>query len=95
MSRVPSVKCVWKLSNLARKSYKTAEVRDLSPLELIHSDLCEMNGELTKGGKRYFMTSICHSTQYCYVYLLKSKDEACHHFKVYKDEVQNQFDLKD
>ncbi|KAK1664874.1 hypothetical protein QYE76_053033 [Lolium multiflorum] len=28
-----------------RKSHKTAEARDLAPLELIHSDLCEMNDE--------------------------------------------------
>jgi hypothetical protein len=30
----------------------------LAPLELIHSDLCEMNGVLTKGKMRYFMTLI-------------------------------------
>jgi hypothetical protein len=35
-----------------------------------------MNGVLIKGGKRYFMTLIDDSTRYCYVYLLKSKDEA-------------------
>ena len=34
-----------------RKSHKTAEPRNLTPLELIHSDLCEMNGVLTKGGR--------------------------------------------
>ena len=32
-----------------RKSHKTAEVRNLAPLELINSDLCDMNGVLTKG----------------------------------------------
>ena len=53
-----------------RKSHKNAEARNLAPLELIHSDLCEMNGVLTKGGKRYFMTLIDDSTRYCYVYLL-------------------------
>ena len=31
-----------------RKSYKNAEARDLAPLELIYSDLCEMNGVLKK-----------------------------------------------
>jgi hypothetical protein len=41
-----------------RKSHKTAEARDLAPLEIIHSDHCEMNGELTKGGKKYFLTLI-------------------------------------
>ena len=38
-----------------RKSHTTAKVKNLAPLELIHSDLCEMNGVLIKGGKKYFM----------------------------------------
>ena len=92
---VKSSKCqVCVQAKQPRKSHKTAEVRDLSPLELIHSDLCEMNGELTKGGKRYFMTLIDDSTRYCYVYLLKSKDEAFNHFKIYKAEAENQLDRK-
>jgi hypothetical protein len=57
-----------------------AEARDLAPLELIDSNLCEMNGELTKGGKRYFMSFIDDCTSFCYVYLLKSKDEALNYF---------------
>jgi hypothetical protein len=32
--------------------------RELAPLELIHFDICEINRELTKGGKRYFITFI-------------------------------------
>ena len=77
-----------------RKSHTTAKVRDLVPLELIHSDLCEMNGVVTKGGKKYFMTLIDDSTRYCYVYLLKSKDEALYFFKIYKAESENQLDRK-
>ena len=38
-------------SKQPRKPHKAAAARNLAPLELIHSDLCEMNGELTKGGK--------------------------------------------
>jgi hypothetical protein len=57
--------------NQPRKPYKLVEERNLAPLELIHSDLCEMNGELTKGGKEYFMTFIDDYTRYCFVYLLK------------------------
>jgi hypothetical protein len=72
----------------------TAEARDLAPLELIHSDLCEMNGVLTKGGKKYFMTLIDDSTRYCYVYFLKTKDEALNYFKNYKAEAENQLDRK-
>jgi hypothetical protein len=34
-----------------RKPFKSVEKKSLAPLELIHSDLCEMNGILTKGKK--------------------------------------------
>ena len=38
----------------SRKPFKgLEEKRDLTPLDLIHSDLCEMNRLLTRGGKRY------------------------------------------
>jgi hypothetical protein len=53
-----------------------------------------MNGELTKDGKRYFMTFIDDCTRFCYVYLLKTEDEALHYFKVDKAEVENQLEKK-
>jgi hypothetical protein len=37
-------------SKQPQKAHKTSEERHLSPLELIHSDICEMNGVLTEGG---------------------------------------------
>ena len=77
-------------SKQPRKPHKVAESRNLAPLELVHSDLCEMNGELNKDAKRYFMTFIDDCTRFCYVYLLKTKDEVLHYFKVYKAEVENQ-----
>jgi transposase InsO family protein len=81
-------------SKQPRKPHKVAKVRDLAPLELIHSNLCKMNGELTKVGKRYFMTLIDDCTRFYYIYLLKSKDEALHYFKIYKAEVENQLERK-
>jgi transposase InsO family protein len=76
------------------KPHKAAEARSLSPLEFAHSDLCEMNDMLISGEKRYFMTLIDDSTRHYYVYLLKTKDEALHCFKVYKAEVENQLERK-
>jgi hypothetical protein len=81
-------------SKQPRKPHKAAKERHLAPLELIHSDICEMNGVLTKGGKRYFMTLIDDVSRFCYVYLLKTKDEALDYFKIYKAEVENQLDGK-
>jgi hypothetical protein len=69
-------------SKQPRKPHKVAEERHLAPLELVHSDICEMNGVLTEGGKKYFMTLIDDATRFCYVYLLKMKDEALKYFKI-------------
>jgi hypothetical protein len=44
---------------------------------------------LTESGQRYFMTMIDDASRYCYVYLLKTKDEAPNCFKTYKPEVEN------
>jgi len=43
-----------------------------------------MNRILTKGGKRYFITFIYDCTRYCYVYLIKTKDEALQYLKPLK-----------
>ena len=40
------------------------------------------------------MTLIDDATCYCYVYLLKTKDEAFHYFKNFKAEVENQIERK-
>jgi hypothetical protein len=53
-----------------------------------------MNGILTKGDKKYFITFIDDSTRFCYVYLLKSKDEALHYFKTYKAKAENLLERK-
>jgi hypothetical protein len=55
-----------------KQPHKATAAR-LASLELIDCDLCEMNGELTKGAKRYFVTFIDDCTRFCYVYMLKIK----------------------
>jgi transposase InsO family protein len=53
-----------------------------------------MNGDLTKDGKRYFMTFIDNCTRFCYVYLLKTKYKSLYYFKAYKAKVENQLERK-
>ena len=58
-------------------------------LDLVHYDICEFNGVLTRGGKRYFIILIDDCSRFTYVYLLSNKDEAFECFKQYKAEVEN------
>ncbi|KAD2805657.1 hypothetical protein E3N88_39034 [Mikania micrantha] len=76
-----------------RSSFKSVE-RITKPLDIIHTDVCDLKSIPTRGGNMYFITFIDDSTQYCYVYLLKSKDEAIDKFVLYKTEVENQLNKK-
>jgi hypothetical protein len=53
-----------------------------------------MNEMLTEAGQKYFMTMIDDASRYCYIYLLKTKDEALNYFKTYKAEDENQQEKK-
>ena len=80
-------------SKMTRQPFHSVE-RNTNLLDLVHSDICELNGMLTRGGNRYFITFIDDCSRYTYVYLLKHKDEAFHVFKVFKAEVENQLRKK-
>ena len=55
----------------------------------IHSNVYELNGILTRGGKRYFITFIDNFSRFTYVYLMRNKDESFDIFKCRKTEVEN------
>ena len=74
--------------------FKTKEHFASHPLELIHTDLC---GPMrTKGldGELYFMLMIDDYTRMTTVSFLKKKSEAFECFKIYKELVKNETDLK-
>ena len=56
---------------------------------MIHSDMCDLKFSPMRGGNKYFVTFVDDNTKYCYVYLLKSKDEALEKFVLYKTKVEN------
>lgn len=60
----------------------------------MHSNICELNGHLTRRSKRYFIAFIDDSSRLTYVYLIKIKDEVFLKFKKYKFVVKNQLDRK-
>ena len=78
-------------AKMTKKHFPKAE-RNTQILDLIYSDICEYNGNLTRGRKRYFITFIYDCSRFTYVYLLRTKDEAFDKFKLFKAEVENQND---
>ena len=80
-------------AKMTRTSFHSIH-RQSEPLELVHTDLCDFKSTQSRGGNKYFMTFIDDSTKYCYVYLLKSKDQALEKFSLYKSEVENQLNRK-
>ena len=70
-------------AKLTRSSFQSIE-RHTEPLDLIHSDICDLKLVQTRGGNKYFITFVDDITKYCYVYLLKSKGEAIEKFVLYK-----------
>ena len=79
-------------SKKPRKGFHTCMKKKTNLLELIHSDVCDSNDVLTRGGKRYFITFIDDFSKYCYVYLINHKHEFFEKFKIYKSEVENQLE---
>ena len=76
-----------------KRPYKSVQ-RNSQLLDLIHSDVCDSNRPLTRAGNKYFVTFIDHCSKFCYLYLIKTKDEVFSKFKIYKAEVENQLERK-
>jgi len=66
----------------------------LSLHELIHSDVCDLSGKITRVGKRYFITFIDDCLNMYVSFLLRTKDEALDKFKIFKAEVENLLNCK-
>ena len=52
---------------MIKKPFQGVE-RSTNLLDLVHSDICEFNGMLTKGGNRYFITFIDDCSRFTYVF---------------------------
>lgn len=77
------------LTKITRQPFKSVE-RSSKVLDLIHSDVCDLHGWPTIGGKKYFVTFIDDYSRFCYVYLMHSKNEVLDKFKIFKAQVELQ-----
>ena len=57
-------KCV--KSKMIKKPFHSGE-RSFNLFDLIHSDFCELNDMLTRGGNKYFLTFIDDCSRFTYV----------------------------
>lgn len=73
------------------KGFHKFVIRETEPFELVHSNICELDGNLTKNGQRYFITFIYDCSDYTFVYLMKNKSDALDMFKFFVKEIENQF----
>ena len=60
-------------SKMTRPPFNSID-RITKPLDLIHSDICDLKFVQIRGGKKYFITFVDDCTRYSYVYLLRSKE---------------------
>ena len=84
----------WRYGKQKKVEFKTKEHFASRPLELVHIDLC---GPMrTKGldGELYFMLMIDDYTRMTIVSFLKKNPEAYEYFRIYKELVENETDLK-
>ncbi|GJY33693.1 putative polyprotein, partial [Tanacetum coccineum] len=84
-------KCEYCSQAKIKKTPHKYVIRETEPLELINSDICELDGTLTRNGKRYFITFIDDCSDSTFVYLMKNKSDALDMFKVFVAEIENQF----
>ena len=91
MSQTDFDKCEFcSQAKITKKPHKSVD-RFSEPLDLIHSDICELDGTLTRHGHRYFITFIDDCSDFTYVYLMKNKSDAFDMFKSFKTEIENIF----
>ena len=57
-------------------------------------NVCDSNWPPIRVRNKYFLTFIDDHSKYCYVYLIKTKDEVFEKFKLYKSEVENKLKRK-
>ena len=81
-------------AKITKAPHKTVIGKETEPLDLVHSDICELDGTLTRNGKRYFITFIDDCSDFTFVYLMKNKSEALDMFKLFVAEIENQYNRK-
>jgi hypothetical protein len=77
-----------------RTEFRLKEYSTTKPLEIVHTDLCGPMRTKGLNGEQYFMLLIDDYTRMTAVCFLKKKSEAFKHFRIFKEMVENEMDLR-
>ena len=75
-------------------NFKTKEHSTTSFLELVHTDLCGPTRSKGFQGEQYFMLFTDDYTKMIWMCLLNKKSEAFNHFNRFKEQIENEPDMK-
>ena len=78
---------------LNRKPFKVSHSRAEKKLQLIHTDVCQVDCR-SLGKAKYFLTFIDDHSRRIFLYFLKHKSDVFNCFKDFKNRVENKTDLK-
>ena len=79
------------LGKIHKLHFPVTEIKTKSAFELIHTDLWGPSPVISREGFRYYISFVDDFTRYTWIYPLKLKSEALEVFKLYKLQVENQF----
>ena len=79
------------LGKMTKAPFAEHSERASDLLGLIHIDVCGPVSSIARGGYQYFITFTDDFSRYGYIYLMRHKSESFEKFKLFKNEVQNQF----
>ena len=82
------------LGKVHKHHFPATETKTKQVLELIHTDLCGPSPTVSKNGYRYYISFIDDYSIYTWIYPLKLKSEAFEVFKLFKIQVENQFNTQ-
>ena len=75
---------------MTKRPFKAKGYHATKPLELVHTDVCNLMHVQARGGYEYFVTFTYDYSRYGFVYLMRQKSKTFDKFREYKAEAEKQ-----
>jgi transposase InsO family protein len=81
------------MGKIVRPPFPLSASRADHPLDLVHTDLCEME-KVSEGGTRYMLVLVDDCLRYIWAYFLKKKSDVLDTFKIWLQQVEQSHERK-